>query len=278
MNNLIILAAFWNERKWIETSLKQIDLLNPKEVIISEGTFDDRYPIHSTDGTREIIEQFAAERSHVKIVTPIRTNVAGAIIGFWKGHKYNSNKLSKFRVMWRAMKMHSYRVNQALTFNHMIDSSEAWQIGGWFMTYDCDQFYSDKTVSNIGTLVNNENDYGQLVATERTFIKSFSSYSDQYEQRNFNNMPHKIYPNTFIVPTRGVVLEQGLGFKLYNEVVSSHNVGFYNHYKLKLDQRLSQSYQVGDRKEPDFEKYSLKPYSDMHPSVIEEFLLQGDYS
>lgn len=276
MNNLIVLAAFWNEREWVETSLKQIDSLSPKEVIISEGTFDSRYPVHSTDGTKEIIQKYAAKRPHVKIVKPVRASIPLALQGFWKGHRYNNNKLSRFRTMLKVFSMNRYRVNQALTFNKMIDSCETWQPGGWFMTYDCDQFYTDEAIRNILSIVNDESDYGQLVAQERTFLTNFSEFTPNYEKRNFNNMPHRIYPNTFIIPTRGLVLEQGMGFKYYHEIVEAKSVGFYNHYKIKLGNRLEQTYMVGDRKKPDFLQYSLEPYSLPHPKLIEEFLKKRD--
>lgn len=272
MNNLIVLAAFWNEREWVETSLKQLEALNPQEIIISEGSFDTRYPVHSTDGTQEVIADFAKDRAHVKVVEPIRVLLPKALLSVWKGHRYNNHKMSRFRTMLKCMRMHSYRINQALTFNHMIDCSKTWQTGGWFMTYDCDQFYTDESLEVIKGLVNSQNEYGQLVAKERTFFNGFTQYTEDYEARNYNNMPHRIYPNTFIVPTRGLVLESGLSFKYYHEKVKTKDIGFYNHYKLKLGDRLTQAYQVGDRKKPDFSGYDLKNYDKPHPVLIREFL------
>jgi len=52
------------------------------------------------------------------------------------------------------------------------------------------------------SLTNEETEVGILTAEERTFFTSFDSYTTEYEQRTYNNMPHNIYPDTMIQPTR----------------------------------------------------------------------------
>ncbi|MFC1797873.1 hypothetical protein ACFLY2_01640 [Patescibacteria group bacterium] len=79
--NIIIFATYWNEIDWIESSLEQIEKINPIEVIICDGCFDDTKENKSTDGTREIIEKWVSERDNARMISAIR--IPHKIYGFF---------------------------------------------------------------------------------------------------------------------------------------------------------------------------------------------------
>lgn len=58
MKNITLLVTYWNEKEWVDVSLKQIKKINPKKIIICDGCFDSRKLNKSTDGTREIVQDF----------------------------------------------------------------------------------------------------------------------------------------------------------------------------------------------------------------------------
>ena len=130
MNNVIILATYWNEIDWIRPSLAQIDKLDPLEVVICDGCFDERYPVHSTDGTREVIEEYTSNRQHAYLVSPVRLSRVRALIALWLGHKHSPAHLrtgyARLRGALSSLRRHPYRVNQALTFNYMISITKRW--------------------------------------------------------------------------------------------------------------------------------------------------------
>ena len=79
MRNLILFATYWNERQWIEASLAQIEAIDPMEVIICDGCFDDSKDNKSTDGTREIIKDWVSKRGpSAKMVSATRLKRAEA--------------------------------------------------------------------------------------------------------------------------------------------------------------------------------------------------------
>lgn len=274
MNNIILLATYWNEIDLVEASLAQIDSINPMEIIICDGCFDDRYPLYSTDGTREIIAKYVSERDNAVLISPKRYSKVRGAWQLYKGYKkigkINRLKASRIRTVGTAIKSASYRINQAVSFNYMIGISKYWKVGRWFMTYDCDVFYSDAMLEMF-SVVNNETDLGLLTGSELTFFTDFNSYTMDYEKRSYNNMPHRIYSNTIIVPTRGLVIEGIISRPLYINKVKALHVGSYFHYKLNSRDRYSAAYGVGDRKEPDLGRYSFSTFDGQHPSVIQEY-------
>lgn len=286
MNNIIVFATYWNEIDWVKPSLKQIEKLNPKEVIICDGCFDPRTPNYSTDGTREIIEKWVAKRENARMISAVRVSKLKAFWMMLKGHKK-----SKFCQIFTPTRLKSlyltlvdniYRVNQALTFQYMIFLSREWKPGTWFMCYDCDQFYSDAMMEEIKELVNKKTDIELLIGNELTFFKDFKHCTTQYEKRKYNNMPHKIHPDTSIWPTRGIILENwsSKSFDIkriflnefYINKVKSKNIGDYFHYKFKFSkERSKKGYELGDRKKPDIKQYKMKKYVGDHPDVIKRF-------
>lgn len=270
-NNIIVFATYWNEIDWIESSLEQIDKINPIEVIICDGCFDDRKKNKSTDWTREIIEKWVWERNNARMISAIR--VPHKINGFfWLLKNFNFPNIVRIYTAAIAMIENKYRINQALTFNHMRNISNHWKEWLWFMNYDADQFYSDEIIENIKKYCNQKNKYWLLTANENTFFNDFENYTDQYEKRDFNNMPHKIYSNTFVKPTRDNHREYMFSRKYYKDDSSiiSKVIGTYNHYKFRPINvaRINDGYNLWDRKPPNIEQYISKKYDWKHSSII----------
>ena len=274
VKNLILLATYWNEIDIVEASLSQIDQIDPMEIIICDGCFDDRYPPYSTDGTREIIEKYVNERDDARLVSPKRYSRGRGTWNIYKGHDKISTisrlKPSRLHTVVTALRGEPYRINQALVFNHMISISKYWKIGHWFMTYDCDQFYSDKMIETF-SIVNDKTDYGLLTAKEYTFFTDFHSYTKDYEKRTFNNMPHRILSNSMIIPTRQLVVEKIILRAYYANTVKTKYVGEYFHYKFINTERSAAGYEVGNRKAPNIKNYSFIRFEGEHPTIIQEY-------
>lgn len=271
MKKIVVLATYWNEKEWVEKSLSQIDSINPDLAIVCDGCFDDRVVNHSTDGTGETIDNYCNSANKVKFKA-IRSS---RIISTFKLLQYAFKRNFSFAYIYWVIKhfcvTNKYRLNQAVTFNEMLDVAIA-RFGDdfWFMTYDADQFYDDEYVSKFKELIANSNpNINLLTATEFTFNHNQFHYTDSYEKRNWNNMPHKYYPNTFILPTRDIKLSTLFSVSKYIDTNKSLDLGHYFHYKFRLDQERSlASYQVGDRVAPDNSRLndSLKFKGD-HPNA-----------
>jgi hypothetical protein len=276
MNNLIVFATYWNEIDWIRPSLAQISRIDPMEVIICDGCFDMEYPAPSTDGTREVIQEFVSNRENAQMTSPVRCDTLKGVYELWKGHAHSSRSRRLFPARLRragiSFGKHHYRVNQALTFNRMISLSKFWEEGRWFMTYDCDQFYQDRTIENIQNEVNGDSDAELLTADERTFFHGFQRYTDQYEARKYNNMPHRIRPDTMIFPTRAVTVEGLFRTRYYADLVPTKHVGTYHHYKFEFEERFEEAYQVGNRQPPKVDQYEMKSFEGRHPSVVRKHI------
>lgn len=282
-NDIILLATYWNERQWIEPSLEQIRRIDPVEVIICDGCFDPDRKNRSTDGTRNIIADFVSNRDDARMISAQRPWRPRGVLSMLQGHAHSSLRnlftVSRMNTAYKSARIAAYRLNQALTFKQMISQSEMWESGRWFMTYDADQFYSDETIDEF-SLTTEDTDFGLLTAEERTFFTSFDRYTTDYERRTYNNMPHKIYPDTMVQPTRDLVLEsatrtdQSLETRWtdqrYIHHVDTETIGTYNHYKIEsLDpDRFNKGYELGDRERPDEEQYEMQDYSEDHPEVV----------
>ena len=277
MNNIIIFATYWNEIEWIKPSLEQILKIDPIEIIICDGNFDSKIENRSTDGTREIIEQFVKENSsRARMISAVRTNPVSRGLNFFfnAGRKEEMIKLSRLKFSLKSQFLiNEYRVNQALTFSKMMNLSKMWKEGTWVMSYDSDQFYSDELI-DFFKICNEKSDYSLITADEWTFPYDFDSYTDQYELRKWNNMPHKIKKNMAVYPTRHFMIEGIFNSYNYQENFKKIHAGTYYHYKFRQDQsRLNAGYNLGDRKPPDNSRYSnLKKFNLIHPNSIKKFV------
>lgn len=284
-NDIILLATYWNERQWIEPSLEQIRRIDPIEVIICDGCFDPERQNRSTDGTRKEIANFVSQRSNATMVSAQRPWRPLGILSMLRGHSQsplrNVFTIPRINTAYKSARTAAYRLNQASTFNHMISQSECWEPGRWFMTFDADQFYSDETINRF-SITTQDTDFGILTAEERTFFSSFDQYTTEYERRTYNNMPHKIYSDTMIQPTRDIILEGATRTdpslknrwhkQRYIHHVDTEMIGTYNHYKIEsLDPaRFEKGYELGDREQPDEKQYEMQDYGETHPKVIRD--------
>lgn len=281
MNNIILLATYWNEIDWLAPSLDQIDRIDPLETIICDGCFDPAYPLHSTDGTHQMLEQFVAARGNARLVSPVRYPFSAALSAIFLGHahsqRYRRCTISRLRTVVSSSRLVAYRRNQALTFNHMISISRRWRPGRWCMTYDCDQFYPDAMIDNF-SLVNEANNLGLLSGSELTFFADFRQFTSDYTARTYNNMPHRIYANTTVIPTRQLILERWLSRTLYCDSVPAQHIGSYFHYKLRSASRGEATYAVGDRRKPHIEAYTFTRLDGEHPSIIRRYFADASGS
>lgn len=275
MNNVILFATYWNEIDWVKPSLAQIDRIDPVEVIICDGCFDLSYPAPSTDGTREVIQEFVEGRENARMISPVRCRTVEGVYEVWKGHDHASawRRFLPARIRRSALSLgkHHYRINQALTFNRMISLSQFWEEGRWFMTCDCDQFYTDATIRAMKREVNGGTGADLLTADERTFFDGFHRYTDQYEDRKYNNMPHRIRRDTMIFPTRALTVEGLLQTRHYADIRPTKYIGTYHHYKFQFEDRFEEAYEVGDRKPPEINKHDMRPFEGEHPTVVQEY-------
>ncbi|MEM7672466.1 MAG: hypothetical protein AAF212_03905 [Verrucomicrobiota bacterium] len=273
MRNLILFATYWNERQWIEASLEQIEAIDPIEVIICDGRFDDRQLNRSTDGTREIIQEWIEQRGpNARMISATRLSrleAPRALLSTISRKGFRPKPARIFKATRQALSKSLYRINQAVTFGKMIQISEMWEPGRWFMTYDADQFYSDDCIATFDQCQSNT-DAGLISACEYTFESDFLSAVTGFEKRDWNNMPHKIFPNTAIYPTRHLMLEHPFSLNLYRNQVRAIDGGYYCHYKFRLDtDREKAGYSLGDRRPPKAEKFrDPKKFELEHPQTI----------
>lgn len=273
MRNLILFATYWNERQWIEASLAQIEAIDPLEVIICDGCFDDTKENRSTDGTREIIADWVAKRgpsAHMISAKRLkRAEAPGAILKHISRDGLSYKPARWLKAVRQGVSKSLYRINQAVTFGKMIQMSQHWETGRWFMTYDADQFYSDACLATFDQC-DSQTDAGLITAKEYTFENDFTTCVTGFEKRDWNNMPHKIYPNTAIYPTRHLMLESTFALNLYRHKVPVIDGGYYCHYKFRLDtQREQAGYALGDRRPPKAEKFkNPQPFEQAHPQVV----------
>jgi len=155
----------------------------------------------------------------------------------------------------------------------MMNLSEKWRPDRWVMAHDADQFYTDELIEFF-KITNSNTKYDLIMADEWTFPVNFKSYTEKYELRKWNNMPHKIKCNMAVYPTRHFMVEGAVKSRNYQDNYNSVYGGVYHHYKFRKDvQRLEAGYNLGDRQPPKSERYEgLIEFSSDYPSVIKEYV------
>ena len=155
--------------------------------------------------------------------------------------------------MKHAVKTNPYRLNQAVTFFEMLNVARK-EFGEdfWFLTLDADQFYDDSYISNFKEIINKiDSNINLLTATELTFNESKDKYTDKYEKRTWNNMPHRHEVSTVILPTRDIKICSLFSCRSYYSLGRVYNLGRYFHYKFRINKgRAEDSYKLGDRVAP----------------------------
>lgn len=269
---LLLLAAFWNERDWIEPALAQIDAIDPDEIIISDGSFDPNYPASSDDGTRELIEAWRLERRNARVVSPIRRTRFQHIKDQYRfSIEGKLNPIARYRIFHRALRVNTYRLNQAATFASMARISKIWRPGNWCMTYDADQFYSDSQIEIFKNLCKIDEPVTQITGSEVTYFKDFCHVTRNYEKRKWNNFPFKIKGQNVVLPTRHFMYQLDQKILAPHEL-NCHYTGIYHHYKFRPNSQRDQlTYKVGDRQPPEKARTIIEDeLTDMsgHPNII----------
>jgi len=271
----ILFATYWNEIEWIEASLEQIDKINPSEIIICDGCYDPLKANRSTDGTREIIEQYVSERTNARLISAVRLTRFQHILNWMRSLPHEDINIfhpAKIRFIRRFIRTNVYRLNQAATFNKMIKLSNGFDVGSWFMTYDCDQFYDDSMIEQFGQLSGLSSN--MLTSKEKTFFGSFDSFTMDYEKRDYNNMPHKIFADTRFIPTRHPArIKDGQYVNCSDFEDNKQFSGYVYHYHVKSPGRISDGYSLGDRKPPEKLRTSTEKYTGKHPEIVSKHFL-----
>ncbi len=273
MTKLVLLGTYWNELEWIDKSLAQIERISPDMVILCDGCFDSSQKNRSVDGTRDKIYEFCSEKKNYFTFSASRNSRFKSICYLLKVAFSKKYSISLFYLLMKhAIRTNKYRLNQAVTFTKMLEMAVQ-ELGEdiWFMTYDADQFYDDSYVSNIKDIINSLNDNtGLLTAQELTFNNDYSHCTDRYEARTWNNLPHKYYSNTMIMPTRDILLLKFFSVAKYIDSVEKSQLGVYYHYKFRTDVlRDEMTYKLGDRKAPLKNRTNKeKDFLGSHPEVV----------
>ena len=276
MNRLFLFATYWNEIEWIDISLEQIDLINPYKILICDGCYDDSKPIHSTDGTYDKIINFIEKHSNAELILPTRWSKIRHIFDEATSlrNKQLNSPIRRLKRIKQIGQINKYRLNQASTFNRMLFGCGI-EEGDWFMTYDCDQFYSDDAIKYMQDL-NSCKDYDLLTGRELTFFETFDKCSYTYEKRDYNNMPHRYYNDVFFIPTRNPVRLMDGEYTVYSDIADKKlNTGNIYHYKIKKNGRMEQGYTLGDRKSPNWDDVCIEPFDGRHPEIIKRTIFKG---
>lgn len=274
MTKLVLLGTYWNESEWIDRSLSQIDSIAPDLSILCDGCFDSTKTNRSTDGTRNKIEAYCDRNDNSHMFTAVRSSRYRSILYLLKFGLKRKFSFALFYILAKhAFRTDKYRLNQAVTFCHMLELALD-KLGDdlWIMTYDADQFYDDSYVSKFKEIIKscNSSSLGLLTSKEKTFNKSFETYTESYEKRTWNNFPHKLYKNTIILPTRDIVLVNRFSIEKYIKRIDEKKLGYYFHYKFRINkERELMTYQLGDRKPPSTERTDGEvKFTGQHPKVI----------
>lgn len=251
----VLIARYWNEIEWINTSLKYILQWNPDKIMISEGNWSThpsfRGRENSTDGTREVIEKFIRENSD------------------------RATMVEGVRVFM------DYRKNQAATCRKALELSEA-KSRDWFITIDCDSFISESSIDFIRKRMNfrttRECYFPYMINHFFWDLETCVTLKDIHG----NLLPRRILKGASFPNAN----HYGLDGKYYTgnkSVVSFPLVGLvegYHYCGIKNPQRIVDRYNLGDKlkQKPEKKGYDKKrkPFIGKHPAIVQEYLA-GEY-
>jgi len=252
---LVLIARYWNEIEWINTSLEYIFQWNPDKVIISEGNWSSHPAFkgreHSTDGTREILQQFAkANKDRVQLI--------------------NGERVSK-----------DYRTNQAATCRKALELSGA-KPGDWFITIDCDSFISQESIDTIKILMKISGAYyfPYLINHFMWDLETCVTLRDIHG----NLLPRKIHSDGDFKNAN----HYGIGKNYYTGnpeihslTLDDYNIQGYHYSGIKNKDRIEERYLLGDKLKSRPEKRGYdkkrKPFTGQHPAIVQDKLF-GDKS
>lgn len=276
---LFVFACFLNERAMLPSSLEQLDLLPAHEIHIADGCFDRRFAEHSTDGTFEMLQGFAAERNNVVLHQVVRaTKVHNILSWIWFILFPPHPKKATFaRIATKLFQTNNYRLNQAATFNQMLRQSSA-RNSDWIMTYDADEYFDDAAVAAFSSL----HLFTDVVPIrERTFVGGLTREALRYPttELRFWNVPHRVQPYMQFLPPRLIAwpvrrslqkrsLRKPWPYRVASAPTSGPSpVGTLFHYKFFDAVRSEEAYRLGDRKPPDMHRLETTTVKAPHPDI-----------
>lgn len=255
---LYVVAAFYNEEQWVESCVKELTEIEPDILIVYDGCFDDKFDNCSNDGTYDILLRFAESAQFpVMILRPGRWSRLSHFRYYYQQtdilkHKIGNRLIRFLRALNYSLRWNKYRLNQGRNFLEAFKLTNA-SVNDWIMTYDADQFYSTKQITEFGKLRNGINisvNYDSLVGTEYTYFQP-QDYTTDYEKRDYNNFPLIVQHGLTIFPTRDFYLVDKIG-RRKNPRQKKKHTGPYKHFKFRTNaSRLELGYSLGDRKKPE---------------------------
>jgi hypothetical protein len=250
---LTLIARYWNEIEWINTSLKYILQWNPDKIIISEGNWSSHPSFkgreHSTDGTREVIEDFVKANHERSILIDGVHDSA------------------------------DYRTNQAATCNKALELSDA-KIGDWFITIDCDSFIHDWAIEKLKDGM--ELDYKSCYFPY--FIHHF--FWDLETCALLQDIHGNLLPRKIVEGAKFITANHfGIGKNYYTGIptIKSYpltTIRGHHYCHIKNEQRVIDRYNMGDKlkQKPEKKGYDKKriPFTGVHPAIVREHFV-GEY-
>lgn len=215
---LIISARFWNDIEWLQASLDHIDAWDAEHVIISEGNWDQEWPARSTDGTRELIEAYAAARKNVTVIDNIREDK-------------------------------NYRVNQANTSNLAMKIAAAKPNQDWMLIIDVDHFYFSEAIQNVKRVMEeNENDFDYFSHNTFCFFYDLQHCEIRKDSKG-TKLPYKLLPGCIWRPTNHLTVDG----KMYHQIREARErfmptIDAMHYEGLREKHRLADKYSIGNRK------------------------------
>ena len=251
----VLIARYWNEIEWVHTSLKYILQWDPDRIIISEGNWSPHPSFKgrefSTDGTREIVQQFVKDnKDRATFIEGVRN-------------------------------LNDYRKNQAATCNKALEISKA-KHGDWFITIDCDSFIHDWAINIIKSIMMSRRTGYYFPYMINHFFWDIETCATLRDIHG-NLLPRKISKGAKFINAN----HYGLKGKYYTDnkkLVSGMNLDNLNiqghHYLgIKSKQRDIDRYNMGDRlkQRPEKRGYDKKrkEFKGRHPVIVQEKLF-GD--
>ena len=248
---LIICARFWNDIEWIDAALEHLDYWNADFVGIGEGAWDPAWPARSTDGTRELLEEWSRSRPNVHLFDNPRDDP-------------------------------NYRTNQSVTSNYVMEKAEA-APGDWMFTFDVDHFYFKSDIDAVKELISTEGHrFDYLTQDNYNFLLDISS-CQIVRDRSGSKLPYKILPGSHWIPTCHLAID-GILYSKLEHLKEEVAVAKGMHYEgIRSADRMDIKYRVGDRKS--FREYKdgirlkgIEPFSGPHPDFVLPTLKRMGYA
>lgn len=245
----------YNEINWIKYSIQHAMKFCNKLVIIEGSQFTDfkEIPLHSTDGTLEIIEEMMEEYpKDIELTTTIR-------------------------------KYLNYRENQAANFNLALKRCKN---GDYFLPLDADEFYFDDFIKKIIDITD-DGDIDYLQGSGPNFAFSFNwrlimSTADYYYPQVLFKKNRKLkfvkthnpknYGHNYVFDKSGTCLNHYKWIRPNERMLIRHKTsGFYknmlewfnqNWFNIELVENKKYEYYGGD--------FHLQKYDGPHPKILDK--------